>query len=512
MKFSLQKIAEATKGTLYIQSNEQGKDIYVTGVSTDSRGDVTGRLFVPIAGPAFDGHDYIQTAFSKGAVCTLTEHEPTDRSFPHIKVSSTRQALMDLAAYDRDCFTGPVVAITGSVGKTTTKEIIASVLSQKYRTLKTLGNFNNDIGLPLTLLAREADHEAMVLEMGMNHLGEIRVLSKIGKPDICLITNIGDAHIENLGSRKGILKAKSEIFEGMRPGGTVILNGDDPLLAGRPKVPHAGRTIYCYMADSMGNSSDTALPKGDNWVSVTMIDHLGLQGTNCDISWRLKGAPVYSTNRPHSNMHFSSDHPAGEYLTGHMQVHIPLPGDHMIMNAMMAFAVGLELGLTPSEIAMGIKEFKPPGHRMAITEVNGMTIVNDCYNASPSSMNAAVDMLVGSLKMDNRRKVCIFGDMFELGDHGELLHKEVGQYAAAKKVDLLIAIGPLSRHMYEAFKETAEEEAAASRGMAAPLAAVYFQTKEDFIAKWKKYLQPGDMVLIKASRGMALESVAEAIT
>ena len=487
MKFSLQEIVEATKGRLYGQGNGQGEDVQVTGVSTDSRSDVAGCLFVPITGPAFDGHDYIEKAFEKGAICALTEHEPEYESknelFPLIKVSSTRQALIDLAAYDRNNFSGPVVAITGSAGKTTTKEIIASVLSQKYKTLKTQGNFNNDIGLPLTLLEREEDHEAMVLEMGMNHLGEIRILSKIGKPDICLITNIGDAHIENLGSREGILQAKSEIFEGMGQGGTVILNGDDPLLAALPKVPHAGRTVYCYKTES-------AAQKEGNWISVSMIDYLGVNGTSCNISWQTEGS--------------------AKYPTGNMQVYIPLPGDHMVMNGLMAFAVGLELGLNPAEIAAGIKEFKPPGHRMAITEVRGMTVVNDSYNASPSSMKAAVDMLTDSLKEDGRRKVCIFGDMFELGEYGEALHKEVGQYAAAKKVDLLIAVGPLSRHMYEAFTE-AEAGIHRERDRKSHGTGVYFQTKEAFIAEWQDYLQPGDTVLIKASRGMALESIAEEI-
>ena len=470
MQLTIQAICEATSGVFAGSLDNQ---ISVNGVSTDSRGDVKGRLFIPIAGPTFDGHNYIQGAFLNGAVCALTEKDLQIEGYPLIKVASTRQALIDLAVYDRSCFTGPVVAITGSAGKTTTKEMIASVLSQKYVTLKTLGNYNNDIGLPLTLLAREGDHEAMVLEMGMNHLGEISVLSKIGKPDICLITNIGDAHIENLGSREGILKAKSEIFEGMRQGGTVILNGDDPLLIGLPKIPHAGRTVYCFKSEEKDIGQYDA--KKGNWISASNIRHQGLQGTSCTISWQMEGL--------------------AEYPAGKVQIQIPLPGDHMVMNALMSLAVGLELGLPPSEIAAGIKVFTPVGHRMAITQANGMTIVNDVYNASTSSMKASIDMMADSLKESNQRKVCIFGDMLELGEYAEAMHKEVGEYAAVKKMDLLIAIGPLSRYMQQGFNGN----------------AVHFQSKEDFIMEWQNHLKPGDAVLIKASRGMALESVVEAI-
>ena len=422
-------------------TDELIQEIYqhaINGVTTDSRGDVAGKLFIPIVGENFNGHDYIKDALDKGAVCALTEVGSEVGSV--INVPSTRQALIDLATYSRSQFTGPVVAITGSAGKTTTKEIIASVLSQKYKTLKTQGNFNNDIGLPLTLLSRKSDHEALVLEMGMNHRGEISILSKIGRPTICMITNIGDAHIENLGSREGILQAKAEIFDGLQDGGTVILNGDDPLLTGLPAVSHAGKTIYCRMADA------------------TFIKYHGLKGTSC----RIFGTEVY----------------------------IPLPGDHMIMNALMAFATGLELGLTPSQIAEGIKSFTPTGHRMAISEVgsgsSAMTIINDTYNASPPSMKAAIDMLVNADQSDTKtRKVCIFGDMFELGDFAEEMHKDVGQYAR-EKIDLLISIGELSRHM------DAEH---------------HFETKESFVKEWKTILRPGDTVLIKASRGMKLEEI-----
>ena len=434
MRLALTEIINATGGVL-IGGAPPDKNVTIRGVSIDSRGSVKDKLFVPVCGDNFNGHDFIEDAIKRGAVCSLTEKD-IDGSFPIVKVKSARQALIDLAVYSRESFSGPVVAITGSAGKTTTKDMIASVLSQKYLTLKTKGNFNNDIGLPLTLLSRDSDHTAMVLEMGMNHRGEIRLLSSIGKPDICLITNIGDAHIENLGSREGILEAKCEIFEGMKKGGTVILNGDDILLSALPEIPHAGKTIYCRMTDAAD------------------IKNNGLKGTVCKIS----GTPV----------------------------EIPLPGEHMIMNAIMAFTVGVELGLSGREIADGIRTFTPSGNRMAISQIDsGITLINDTYNASPPSMKAAIDMLANA----DGRKVCILGDMLELGKYAEDMHKDVGRYAS-QKADLIISVGTLSKHM------------AANR---------HFDTKEALIDEIGSLLLPGDTVLIKASRGMALETVADAL-
>ena len=525
MRFSLREICDAVGGNLH------GADLTVDGVSTDSRSDVAGRLFVPIVGPNFDGHDHIDEAISKGAVCALTEREPDGQLFPLIKVESTRQALMDLASYDRQRFAGQVAAVTGSAGKTTTKDMIASVLSQKYKTLKTQGNLNNDIGLPLTLLAREPDHEAMILEMGMNHMGEISVLSRIGCPDIAMITNIGDAHIENLGSRENILKAKSEIFEGLGSGGTAILNGDDPLLMSIPAEDFEKRgvgVIYCRRkdADSPVQIKYDHLQKGDmavldadgktisyspkfeqkgsfigftpygleaaeaptgDWVHATMVIPKGMRGTSFSVAWHIDGIP--------------------EWGSGNAQVEIPVPGSHMVMNALLAFATGLKMGLNVWQICKGIKSFTPSGNRMAITEVGGMTIVNDTYNASPSSMEATIDMLAET-KSATGRNVCILGDMFELGEHSTSMHAEVGQHAANRGIDLLITIGKDSAAMHGAFVESAGESGN----------ALHYPDKASFLREWelgvdsKIKLRPGDTVLVKASRGMALEEIVEIIS
>jgi UDP-N-acetylmuramoyl-tripeptide--D-alanyl-D-alanine ligase len=430
------------------------------GVTTDSRGDVKGKLFIPLAGGNSDGHDYIQSALEKGASYALSErknniNESNNQNAPNIgaviRVKSTRRALTDLALYARSKFKGAVVAITGSAGKTTTKEMIAHVLARKFKTKKTMGNFNNDIGLPLSVFQLTPEDEVLVLEMGMNHGGEIHELSLTGAPNIAVITNIGDAHIENLGSREGILKAKSEIFEGLSDGGTVILNGDDPLLNSLPKVPHAAKTIYCKMEEASGIKSH------------------GLRGTTCKIQGQT--------------------------------IEIPFPGDHMIMNALMSFAVGSELGLTAQEIAEGIKNFEPSGNRMEIRQADGMTIINDTYNASPPSVKAAIDMLKG----ENGRKVAILGDMLELGSFAEDMHREIGRYAAGN-LDCLIAIGKLSRYMYEACKDSKNsQDSKGSRD------THYYEDKESFINEWQSILRQGDIVLVKASRGMALEAVVKSI-
>lgn len=460
----IREICEATGGAF--KGSENIKDLQVTAFSTDSRKDVKGCLFIPIAGPNFDGHDYIADVLSSGAVCALTERE--DTAEPCIKVSSTRRALIALAMWKRDRFNGPVIAVTGSVGKTTTKEIIAAVTSEKYNTLKTIGNYNNDIGLPLSLLRQKPEHEAFVLEMGMNHSGEIRVLSNIGKPNICLITNIGDAHIENLGSREGILRAKSEIFEGMQDGGTVILNGNDPLLAKLPKVAAAKNTIYCFTDGDMPYTD-----KSGCHIIAKLIKDNGLLGTECLISGVVNQAEV------------------GEHT-----LNIPIPGKHMLMNVAMAFAVGVTIGISPEAVKKGISAYIPPDGRMDIQKIRGMTLINDCYNASTASVKAAIDIL-SNIK-ESRRRVCILSDMLELGDFGEALHKEIGYYAASKDIDLLIAIGPLSRHIYDVFI-----------AKATPDRALYFEAKEGF--DWKSRLCEGDSVLIKASRGMGLDTLVKSI-
>ena len=444
MKLTMQEIAKACNGRLLHDIDTP----LITSVCTDSRKAQPGALFVPLAGDTFDGHDYIATAAMGGAVCALTEREiPSD--IPLILVESTRRALMELAGYYRRQHDVTVVAITGSAGKTTTKDMIANVLARKYKTKKTMGNFNNDIGLPLSIFQLETTDEVLVLEMGMNHAMEIHELSLIGAPDIAVITHIGDAHIENFDNREGILHAKLEIVDGLKPGGTVILNGDDPLLTG----PIAAHKVEQFTVQ---------YPSTKN---ILRAEPMGLQETDCHFNWRAND----------------------------IRLKIPVPGAHNVMNALLAAAVGVEMGVPPCEISKGFDDFEPPGGRLTVQDIGGMTVINDAYNANPAAMREAIKIVC----RQEGRKVAILGDMFELGHVAQARHEEIGAFAAEMGIDLLVAIGSLARFMYDSFCHSEKK--------------LYFPTVDEFLQNRQGLLQPGDVVLVKASRGMAFERVIDTI-
>jgi UDP-N-acetylmuramoyl-tripeptide--D-alanyl-D-alanine ligase len=421
----------------------------VTSVTADSRAVTKRCLFIDLCGDNYEGIKHITEAVGKGASCALVEQGRGRglKNLPLILVDDTRRALLKLAAYYRSKLNIRITAVTGSVGKTTTKDMIASVLSQKFNTLKTPGNRNNHIGLPLTLLSVDETHEAAVLEMGMNHSGEIRELSLTAKPDVCVITNIGDSHIEHLGSREAILAAKLEIRDGMRNGGRLVLNADDPMLAGL-EYPGA---VYCSLNDA---SAD---------VYASDIVPLGLDGT----SFRLN---IGAESR---------------------EVRVPLPGMHIVTNALLAAAVGHIYKLTLPQLAAGIEAFKPTGRRFEVYNVRGMKIIDDAYNANPASMRAAIGVLSGM--KDAARRVCVLGDMLELGERSPAMHREIGEYIEGAGIDLVIAVGEKAREYL--------------RG-----GSYWFENNEEFINKWKDILQPGDAVLFKASNGMRFNEIITAIT
>ncbi|MCL2461304.1 MAG: UDP-N-acetylmuramoyl-tripeptide--D-alanyl-D-alanine ligase, partial [Defluviitaleaceae bacterium] len=350
------------------------------------------------------------------------------------------------------------VAITGSSGKTTTKELIAGVVSQKYETLKTQGNLNNEIGVPKMIFRLEERHEILILEMGMNHFGEMHNLSVCARPNMAVITNVGFAHMENLGSREGILKAKSEIFDGMDGEAPAILNGDDEYL----------RTL----AGKRQNIVWYGLSKCNDFYAER-IENDGLS-TRCRLL-----SPKYGLD---------------------IDVTIPSPGSHMVLNALAAAAVGSVLGVPPDAIKRGIEAFTPTENRMEITKTGEYTIINDAYNANPSSMKAALDVLAAQ----DGYKTAILGDMLELGAMSAELHEEIGAYAAEKGVDRLIAVGSdgAARLMYEEFRKHMDAEQAASYYNGAYL--------DDTLDKLLEDVDPG-AVLVKASRGMALERVVKKI-
>ena len=448
---SIREIEKAVRGVWW-NPREGAED--VTSVTTDSRNVPAGSLFIPIVGEKFDGHRFIDAALDQGAAGVLCAKLPEDLRPDkfYIKVADTRLALKDLARHYREKFTLPVVQITGSVGKTTTKDMIAAVLSQKYRVLKTAENFNNDIGTPLTLLGLDHTHEVAVIETGMNHFGEIRYLGEMVQPDIAVISNIGDAHIEYLGSREGILKAKAEILENLRPGGTVILNGDDALL---------NTLTPPFEALRCGQGENCAYRVGE------IADH-GVDGITCCLTT-----------------------PQGEY-----RLTIPAPGEHMVYSASMAAAIGEKLGLTAAEIARGVACYAPAGSRMRVLRLREeRTVLDDCYNANPQSVTAALEILA---KTDCAQRVAVLGDMGELGDLTAQAHYNMGALAVMLGIDLVIAIGTHAAKIAEGVECSGGE-------------VQHFATKEEALPTIRAQLTPQTAMLIKASHAMRFGQLVEAL-
>ncbi|MCI8828770.1 MAG: UDP-N-acetylmuramoyl-tripeptide--D-alanyl-D-alanine ligase [Ruminiclostridium sp.] len=429
----------------------------VTSVETDSRAIHPGALFVALRGERTDGHRYIATALESGAAGCLTEEVPEtlDNDKFYIKVPDTMVAIGQVARAYKARFPIPVVGITGSVGKTTTKDMVASVLGAKYRVLKTEGNFNNELGLPLTLFRLSRKDEICVLEMGMNHFGEIDYLTSLVCPDVAVMTNIGDSHIENLGSRENILKAKSEIFHYMKPGSLAVLNGDDPLLRGlEGKITPS--IIFC--------GADHHPP-----YQAKSIQQLGAQGMKCT---------VHTPERA-------------------FEVTVPALGSHMIYPVLISCVIGEHFGLNEEELIRGIHAFVPTKMRMNVLHQGEVTILDDAYNANPQSMGAALEVLSQS---GGTKRVAILGDMFELGSLGPELHYSVGEYAGnVGNIDVLLAVGELARNIYEGAK-------------ASHVPAVYYaKDKAEAKALLPQLIQPGAVVLAKASRGMAFEELVREV-
>lgn len=439
---SLREVAAACGGVLH-----GDPDIQITSIVTDSRKAAGGALFAAIRGARVDGHSFIPTVAQQGAACVLCEEAPAV-AIPYILVESTLVALKGIAEYYRSLFTIPFIGITGSVGKTSTKEFISAVLAQRYKVHKTAGNFNNELGVPLTLFGLDESHEVAVIEMGISGFGEMTRLSKMVRPDISVITNIGECHLENLGDRDGVLKAKTEMFTYLRENGAIILCHDDDKL----------RTVTEYKG-----IIPTFYGTGDDEFRAENIVEKGLFGIDCTL------------------------------IHGDTQIRVTIPtmGRHNVLNALCAMAVGTRLGLTPDEIKRGLESFQNVGSRNHIIKTENYTIIDDCYNANPTSTKAGLSTLS---KLDGRR-VAILGDMKELGKDELRLHSGVGAYAKQKGIDLLIAVGPLSKATAEGYGDSAH----------------YFEDVERCIAALSGILQQGDTVLVKASHSMQFEKIVEAI-
>ena len=443
MPCTAREICAAVGGTLL-----QNSGAPVTGVTTDSRAVQPGQLFIPLVGERFDGHAYISKALEGGAAGCLTAREP-ETLLPgklYIQVADTRLALKALASWYRNKFDLPVVQVTGSAGKTTTKEMIASVLSQRYNTLRTEGNFNNDIGAPLTMLRLMPEHQAAVIETGMNHFGEIRYLGEMVRPDIAVITNVGDAHIENLGNtRQGILRAKCEIFENLTPDGVAVLNGDDELLN---TVTLPQTILRCGVGDGCG-------------VRITDIDDRGLEGVACTVTIE------------------------GE----HYRLTTSAPGRYMIYPMAMAAAIGRRLGLTGEEIAAGVATYTTVGSRMHLIRLPGeRLVIDDCYNANPQSMAEGLRMLAAS---PAQHRVAVLGDMGELGQLTAQAHRDMG--ALTRRLGLTaVAVG----EKMHALTETDTQ-------------AQWFATVEEAMPAIRQLCTPGTAVLVKASHAMHFERIVK---
>lgn len=466
---TLETIAKACGGTLTGLTKECA-DKEITCVEIDSRKIEAGGIFIATKGERVDGHSFIAQVAEKGALGVICEVAPEGCEIPYILVEDSFLALKQIAEFYREQLTIPVVGITGSVGKTSTKEMIAGVLAQGFSVLKTEGNFNNEVGLPLTLLRIRDEHEVAVVEMGISDFGEMHRLSKMAKPDICVITNIGQCHLENLGTRDGILKAKTEIFDFMNPEGAVLVNGDDDKLVTIPEK-NGRRPVHFGMEPS-------------NEVYASDVMNKGLLGSSAVIHLGLSVFPI----------------------------EIPLPGAHMVYNALAAAAVGNKLGLHKEQIQKGIASVQAVGGRSNVMALSNYTVIDDCYNANPVSMKAAIDLLT----MAVGRKVAVLGDMFELGENECELHAEVGAYAAKKGIDVIICTGNLSAHMYEGVLDAQETNAQETDvpemnvlKAAEKKAVYYFTTREELLEKLPEILRTGDSILVKASHGMHFETVVE---
>lgn len=417
-----------------------GQDAPLSGGVIDSREAGPGLVFCALPGERADGHEYMRSALEKGAACCLATHVPEGVTGPVILVDDVRSAMAKIAGACRDRLGIPVVGITGSSGKTTAKEMCAAVLSQKYNTLKTEKNFNNELGVPLTLFRIGPEHGAAVVELGINHFGEMSRLGAMAKPDIAVYTLIGRSHLEALGDLDGVLRAKGELVEHMPPDGLLIVNGDDEKLA-------AWRPARRKLTFGLGEGCDVRgvgfAPRGAEGSALTVL--------------------------------------AGERR---IELFLPAYGRHLAYAALAAAAVGIELGLSDGQIAAGAADYAPVGRRARIIETPSLTVIDDCYNANPDS----VKMAIASAGALGGRLVCILGDMLELGEQSEQMHREVGEAARAAGALLL----------------TAGERSAAMGGE-------HFASKAELISALPRLLKRGDRVLVKASHSMAFEEISDAL-
>ncbi|MBI1910971.1 MAG: UDP-N-acetylmuramoyl-tripeptide--D-alanyl-D-alanine ligase [Deltaproteobacteria bacterium] len=451
MELTVHEIVKATGGVLKLGIG----DGFVKGISTDSRKACCGEVFFALKGQNFDGHRFIKEVAGKGAIAAVVETAEEGglpSSFNLIVVDDTLKALGRLAAYVRGKYRIPVIAVTGSAGKTTTKEMIASILSRSKNILKTEGNKNNLIGLPLTLFGLHDEHEAAVLELGISEFWEMERLVDICKPDIVVITNIGRGHLQTLGSLEGVAKAKGPLFTLLKEGGVKVVNLDDPWVV---KIAEGKGNIITYSLKEEADVRVTEYRAEDGFGGVTA-------------TYNVMGSSV--------------------------RVRFRVPGITNVVNGAAAIATLLPLGVSLEDIEEGLNAYAPVRGRMEVVKAGGFTILDDTYNANPESMSSALK----TLSKAAGRKVAVVGDMLELGEASKQEHRNVGALAAELGIDVIVAIGNLSDEIVEGVRAAGKD-------------ALGFKDKQEAIKAVKEIIKTGDTVLVKASRGVALEQVVEAL-
>jgi UDP-N-acetylmuramoyl-tripeptide--D-alanyl-D-alanine ligase len=452
IKRTLKEIQGMAKGE---ELSSEYQSVIVEGVSKDTREDMSGKLYIPIIGENFNGHAFVRDAIvKKGAVASFWQKDqpepPTDLNL--IYVDDTIEALQNLASSYRNEIGMKVVGITGSNGKTTTKDMVTSVLQTTFRVHKTAGNYNNHIGLPLTILSMKEDTEVAVLEMGMSGRGEIELLSQIAKPDAAIITNIGESHLQDLGSREGIAEAKLEIAAGLKADGKLIINGDEPLLTG--KVGASQNVIKFGLSPENNYSA-----KGVS----------------------LKGKGTY-------------------FIIEETEYFIPVLGAHNVTNALASIIVGEQFGVSVENRKKGLETLTITGMRNEVIEApGGWTVINDAYNASPTSMRAALDLLESLTGY--KKKIAVLGDMLELGDLEKSFHHGIGKYVQGKGFDYIFTFGELGMDIAKGAEEVMD-----------PSRVKAFMNKQELTKELLPLLEPNDVIVVKGSRGMKLEEVVEGIS
>jgi UDP-N-acetylmuramoyl-tripeptide--D-alanyl-D-alanine ligase len=442
---SVKQAAEIVGGKLIGIGNF---DSEITGLVIDSRNVKSGFAFAAIKGEHVDGHDYVEKAFALGASCCIVEKNVPETNGCLIKVESTPKAMAKLAEAYRKMLRIPVIGITGSVGKTTAKEMISSVLSQHYNVLKTDKNLNNELGVPLTIFRIEPEHEAAVIEMGISDFNEMSRLAQMVRPTDAVYTLIGNAHLDRLSNRQGVFKAKTEMLDYMPDDGTVFLNADDDMLC----------KCECRQNKIFYGLCDNADVRAENLAT----ENSSVQ--TCDI------------------------------VSGSRRLHVSIPayGHHMVYAALEGAAVGIKYGLSDDEIIRGIASYETVGRRANVIDTGYITIIDDCYNANPDSVKCAID----SMSDRAGRKVCILGDMLEMGTARAELHADIGRYAVSHGVDLLLCVGEMSENTALAAKS---------------IEAKHFNSNSELISALPSLIRKGDTVLVKASHSMKLEEVSDAL-